>query len=178
MRLNRLIVSALVTAVMAGMIGCDRKPESPKTAAATGASLPASLFLTAAPADAKDVKDAKPSLKAGDKVVLTGRIGGSREPFVSGRAVFTLVDHRLKTCADDPDDTCKTPWDYCCEAPDDLNANMATVQVVNAEGQPIKAGLEGVNGLKPLAIVTVVGTVTQADKGNLLVSVDGIYAAK
>ncbi len=165
MRVNMLFVAAMMATVLVGSAGCDRKSESPKTAAA----LPSSLFLATAPADAKDVKDAKPTLKAGDKVVLSGRIGGSRAPFVEGRAVFTLVDHRLQTCADDPADTCTTPWDYCCEAPEVLNANMATVQVVNAEGQPLKAGLDGVHGLKPLAKVTVVGTVTQAEKGNLLV---------
>jgi hypothetical protein len=178
MRTNMLFVAAMMAAVLAGAAGCDRKSEGTKTAATPAAALPASLFLAAAPADAKDVKDVKPTLKAGDRVVLAGRIGGSRAPFVEGRAMFTLVDHRLQTCADDPADTCTTPWDYCCEAPDVLNANMATVQVVNAEGQPLKAGLEGVHGLKPLARVTVVGTVTQAEKGNLLIKADGIYVAQ
>jgi hypothetical protein len=178
MRMNMLFMAGIAATVVVGAPGCDRKSEGPKTAAAPAVGLPESLFLGAAPADAKDVKDAKPTLKAGDKVVLAGRIGGSRAPFVAGRAVFTLVDPRLPTCADDPADTCTTPWDYCCEAPEVLNANMATVQVVNAEGQPLKSGLEGVHGLKPLAKVTVVGTVTQADGKNLLVKADGIYVAQ
>jgi hypothetical protein len=174
----RVLMAVAVGAALMGLVGCDDKPAATKTAAAPGVVLPASLFLAGAPADAKDIKDAKPTLKAGDKVVLAGRIGGSREPFVSGRAVFTLVDPRLKTCADDPADTCKTPWDYCCEAPEDLNANMATVQVVGAEGQPLKTGLDGVHGLKPLAKVTVVGTVAKADSKNLLVRAEGIFVAE
>jgi hypothetical protein len=178
MRVNMLFVAAMVATAFVSAVGCDRKAETTKTAAAPAAALPESLFLAAAPADAKDVKDAKPTLKAGDKVVLAGRIGGSKAPFVAGRAVFTLVDPRLQTCADDPADTCTTPWDYCCEAPEVLNANMATVQVVNADGQPVKAGLEGVHGLKALAKVTVVGTVTQADGKNLLVKADGIYVVQ
>lgn len=176
--MRKFALLALTGGALFGLIGCDRKAESPKVAANPAVVLPAALFLAGAPADAKDIKDIKPSLKAGEKVVLSGRIGGSREPFVNGRAVFTLVDHRLKTCADDPDDTCKTPWDYCCEAPEDLNANMATVEVVSAEGQPLKTGLEGIHGLKPLSRVTVVGTVAQADSKNLLVKAEGIYVAE
>jgi hypothetical protein len=176
MRMSVWMTAVIVGAGFLTATGCDDKPAG-KTAATPGVVVPASLFLASAPAEAKNIKDVKPTLKSGDKVVLSGRIGGSREPFVTGRAVFTLVDPRLPTCADDPADTCKTPWDYCCEAPEDLNANMATVQVVGAEGQPLKTGLEGVHGLKPLAKVTVVGTVAQADSKNLLVKAEGVYVA-
>ncbi len=54
-------------------------------------------------------------------------------------------------------DTCKTPWDYCCEPREELTTNMATVRVLGPEGHPLKTSLQDVQGLKLLARVTVVG---------------------
>jgi hypothetical protein len=178
MGLRSLWCGVAAALVVIGMSGCENKAGTTAKAPAPAASFPPSLFLASAPADAKDIKDVKPTLKAGDKVAIMGRIGGGKEPFVNGRAMFTLVDKRVKACSDDPEDTCKTPWDYCCEAPEDLRANSATIQVLNSEGQPIKAGLDGVHGLKPLATITVVGTVANAEAGNLLVKAEGIYVAQ
>lgn len=175
-------VSIVVFALLgvAFFSACDRgKPAGPAASAGSSAvpgALPAGLFLGAAPADPKEIKDAKPTLKAGDRVVLVGRIGGSKEPFVAERAMFTLVDRRLKACGEGTAmDSCETPWDYCCEAREDITANSATVQVVGPDGQPIKAELNGVRGLKPLAIVTVVGTIAKAEGGSVVVSASGFF---
>src|SRR3954466_10961961 len=148
----RILTAAVALAVALAVPGCDRgKPaasSTPTNAAPVPGALPQGLFLATAPADAKNVKDAKSSLKPGDKVVLVGRIGGSEEPFVEERAIFTLVDRRLKTCDEGTDmATCKTPWDYCCDAREDIPANSATVQVAGPDGQPVKAELNGVRGL-------------------------------
>ena len=173
-----IVVPALI--LVAWLAACDEKKPiaaAPATRSApAAAALPPSLFLSAAPADAKDIKDAKGSAKVGDKIILVGRIGGSKEPFVAQRAVFTLVDKRLKACGEGTAmDSCETPWDYCCETREEITANSAAVQVVDAGGQPIKAELNGVNGLKLLATVTVVGTVVTAEAGNLVVRATGLY---
>ena len=176
----RILTVVFAIALVGTLSGCDQgKPTTPVSSAGSSAmpaTLSASLFLAAAPANPKDIKDAKPTLKAGDKVVLVGRIGGSDEPFVTERAIFTLVDRRLKACGEGTAmDSCKTPWDYCCEAREDITANSATVRVVGADGQPIKAELNGVKGLKPLATVTVVGTVATAEGENVVINVSGLY---
>lgn len=171
-----LMLAAALTACDQSKPAAGPAPAAPKATTAAAPTLPASLFLAAAPADAKDVKDAKPTLKAGDKVVLVGRVGGSDEPFVAQRAVFTLVDRRLKACGEgNPDDKCQTPWDYCCESRTDITANSATVQVVGTDGQPVKAELNGQKGLKPLATVTVVGTVTTAEGENFVITASGLF---
>jgi hypothetical protein len=176
----RLVSTALVLTFISTLIACEREAppaaNPPAKSAAVPAALPSALFLAAAPADPKDIKDAKPALKAGDKVVLVGRIGGSVEPFVAERAIFTLVDRRMLACGEDsPDDTCPTPWDFCCEPRKDLTANSVTIQVVGPDAQPIKAELNGVRGLKPLATVTVVGVVTKAEGEGLVVSATQFY---
>ena len=46
-------------------------------------------------------------------VVIVGRIGGSENPWVDGRAAFSIVDPSLKSCAEVGLDNCPKPWDYC-----------------------------------------------------------------
>lgn len=166
----------LALALAAGGVACSGKDESAKAAKPAAVTVPDSVFVAAAPADAKDVKAAKPTLKKGDKVTVVGRIGGSVKPFVAERAIFTLADKGLKACGEDnADDKCKTPWDFCCDPRDVITANTLTVQVVDAEGKPLKTGLDGVKGLKPLATVTVTGTVVSAEGGTVVINASGLH---
>lgn len=174
-RLFALPVLAL--ALAAGGVACGGKDE-PKLATPAkpaAVTVPDSVFVAAAPADAKDVKAAKSTLKKGDKVTLVGRIGGSAKPFVAERAIFTLADKAMKACNENPDDKCKTPWDFCCDPRDVITANTVTIQVVDADGKPFKTGLDGVKGLKPLATVTVTGTVSSAEGGNVVINASGMH---
>ncbi len=172
---HSLIASVIVsTALMLGNVaGCGKEPATPVATAA----LPAGLFLAAAPVDAMNLHEAKQSAVQGSTVVLHGRIGGAEEPFAKGRAVFTLVDTGVKSCADMGDeDHCPTPWDYCCEPRDNLRTNSATIQIVDADGRLIKSDIKGVRGLKPLADVTVVGTVAQVDaSGVFIINATGMF---
>lgn len=182
-RLRSLVI--LVSAAIAVLAGCDsgssaNKPASPAPPASPKVALPPTLFAATAPADAKAVGASKPTAKKGEQVVLTGRIGGSSEPFVAERAIFTLVDLSLASCAAMGDkDHCATPWDYCCEAPESLTKNTATIRVVDATGAPLKLNLNGAGDLKPLAEITVAGTIAEADGKNLLiVNAERIYVKK
>ena len=71
--------------------------------------------------------------------------------------------------------SCKTPWDYCCDPREVITANSAVIQLVGTDGQPLKAGLDGVRGLKPQATVTVVGTVAKAEGQNLVINASGLF---
>ncbi len=171
----RATVTALVVAMAAVLAGCgDGAKEAAAPVPPTGggpapvagggaaapAALPADLFATAAPAGAKGVLAVKKEAKEGETVVLRGKVGGSVAPFLAGRAVLSIVDtDGMVSCEAMPDDACPTPWDYCCEEPNRLAEGSATVQVVGADGRPLKAPLEGAGGLKPLRIVVVEGVV-------------------
>ncbi len=176
-------ITVVLLALTLSAIACEEKSKpaagSAPSSPASASTIPAGLFLATEPAGAANVKDAKPGAKVGDKVTLVGRIGGSVEPFVDGRAIFTIVDPRIKACREESkDDTCETPWDYCCEPREQLTASMATVRITGADGQPLKTGLKDAQGLKPLARVTVVGTVAEAEGGNLVVNASGLFVAK
>ena len=172
-----LIAVAVLASAGVLVVGCDDPAPTPSTSSqatpAAAEALPAGLVLTQAPADAQDVLALK-GAKPGDEVVLRGKVGGRVEPFVEGRAVFQVVDASIKSCKDMPDDHCETPWDYCCEP--DVNQKSASVQVVGADGKPLRTGLKGVGGLQPLSEVTIKGTVVQAgEAGPVLVNATGIH---
>src|SRR5262245_464519 len=96
-----IIVSVGIAAL--AISGCE-KSSAPKTETHSAASepagppLPAGMVLTAAPADARNVVEAKDKAKAGDEVIVQGVIGGRVQPFVEERAIFQLVDTSLPMC--------------------------------------------------------------------------------
>lgn len=143
--MQRIIPAALCTLAM---VSCTDSAPDP---AAAGA--PAAWLLAETPADARTVAEIKPTATEGDPVVMRARIGGRRDPMTPGTPVFVVVDPGLPSCADIPGDNCPTPWDYCCEPRESLNANTATVQLVDTDADPIAAGLQ------PLDEIIIVGTV-------------------
>ena len=170
-------------ALIAFAAGCEDRtvappsPSTPQAQAAAAETLPAGFVLAEAPAGAKEVVAVKKEAKVGDEVIVRGRVGGSVSPFVEGRASLQLIDTSLKACGEgNPADTCKTPWDFCCEEPKEIAAHSASIQVVGADGKPLRAGLRGVDGLKPLSEVIVKGTVAKgSDSANLIVNATGIH---
>ncbi len=152
----------------------------PMTLAASGLfiprdGLPAGILLDKAPDAAPDVADAKKGLKKGDTVVLKGRIGGSKSPFVKERAVFTVVGRGIKACNEIPGDTCKFPWDYCCDPRDQILANSATIQIVDAKGAPLRTDIKGRWEIKELSELIVVGTVAEVRGDAIVVNATGVH---
>ena len=128
------------------------------------------------PKSALSLIDVKTGAQTGDQVVFLARIGGRLDPFVENRAVFFVADPSLATCNEVEDDGCKTPWDYCCEPRDVLLKHMATVQIVDENGQPMKVSLIDEHGLAPERTVYVTGTVHRMDEaGSFVVNAESIH---
>ena len=110
-----LMIAALVSAGPA-IVGCERK--TPDTSGRSTASapkkvvaLPPGLFASATPAKARSVAEVKAHANASGEVVVRGRIGGRRQPFIDGVAMFLLADTSMKLCSELHGDGCPTPWD-------------------------------------------------------------------
>lgn len=169
-------------ALAAGTVGgCDRGEEpaaslsgSPTSAAA---ALPAGLFLAQSPsADVVDVAEVVAEGQDGQSVAVRGLIGGRRDPFVANRAVMLLTDVNTTTCHAAGDTGCPTPWDYCCVPREQLQGKTLSVQVSDADGQPLRASLHGVAGLEPSATVVVQGIVRRdGDSGTTALHASGIH---
>ena len=150
---------------------------STESAPKPAASGPLSAFIApAAPADAKPVLAIRKNAAAGAEVSVVGRA----KDFVSGRAAFTLIDSSLRACSDEGDpmqDSCETPWDYCCIDPEEVGAACATVELRDASGV-IKSELKGVSGLDHLDTVDVNGVLEKDSAGNLTVVAKSFHVQK
>jgi len=163
-------IRAVLAVAVAFAVLCSVGPSEAQQA---GASLPPDLFVKEAPMAAVAVGEARKAVQEGQTVVMRGRIGGLPQPFAEKHAIFVLSDLRLLPCTDG----CTTAWDYCCTPKDQILANVATVQVVDGKGRPIKVGMKGINGLKPMSEVIVKGTVIKKSKDLLMVNAHNIYVS-
>ncbi|MHC4975534.1 MAG: hypothetical protein ACYTF7_02875 [Planctomycetota bacterium] len=172
MILNRIFVATGLSIVLVSMPACRESGSAAQ--AGTDESTPA-WILASSPDDVQSVVDAKDSAQEGDIIVLRGRIGGRKNPLSDGSPVFTLMDLSLPYCGQVAEDSCSTPWDYCCEPPEIIAANSATIQIVDENNQPVSTSLLAA-GLGPLDEVVVVGRAGPRPNGIVLaIRSAGVY---
>ena len=175
MKLTTLLL-AFATAVT--LSSCGDKKDTSSTDTSTESSSPLqALILNQAPEGAIEIAAVKKTAKEGDTVTINGKVIGRKDPFVDGRAMVMLGDpHVITSCDLNHDDACPTPWDVCCDDPDDIKASTLTVQVLDTDGKLVKKGLKGLSGLKELSHLLVTGTVAEGSTAdNMLINATGIY---
>lgn len=151
------IISLLAGVIL--MAGCGEKEQSIQT---LEVEIPPVFVTDPILGTPVPIPEARIKLSAGDEVVLSGLVMGVPHPFVEGRGVFVLGDEgTLTPCDLNAGDTCKMPWDACCDPAEVRMAGTATIQVLGEDGKPIRTGLKGVHGLVELSRVTVSGTVAR-----------------
>jgi len=134
------------------------------SAAESAANLPDGLLAADAPVDAVDVVAARTAIEPGATITVRGVIGGRPKPIADQRAIFTIIDRNL-VC----DTACGKGWSGCGNGPEALKAGTATVQIVDTDGKPLAATIEGANGLVPGATVVIRGIVAATSNANLLI---------
>jgi len=174
---TRLITAAAFAACTLLLTGCDSGQDAASDAtdgATASAALPDGIILDAAPEGAKSVSELKASAEEGDEVVVRVIVGGRMDPIVEGRASAIAIDAAVDNACTGDDDHCKTPWDYCCTPKEELNANMATVQIVDEKGRVVAADLS--EHFQPLSTLVVKGVVGPRPDANVLpINASGIY---
>ncbi len=136
-------------------------------AAAMAQDLPESHRLKAMPQDAAELAQAIKSVKAGESVVLRGRVANADDAFVAGRAEFVLVDDAAAAGV-----MRESGGEMVAACP--LKAeNRAVVRLVDSKGAALSYSVKGRSGLKAGAEVFVVGKVASGREGETLMVVDG-----
>ncbi|MBI4961793.1 MAG: hypothetical protein HY913_00815 [Desulfomonile tiedjei] len=169
--MTRLISGAISLAIMFSALMATSLADKAAAAGPVKAGLPAELFIAAAPPNAIDVGDARKSAVEGKPIVVRGQVGGLAKPFADKYAMFVVCDKRLAVCPSG----CANPTDFCSVPREQLMANLATIQVVDQKGLPLKLPLQGLNGLRPLSEVVIQGTVAKTDNNVLIVNAHNIY---
>mgnify|MGYP006979174089 CR=1 FL=1 len=177
-----ILKCTVIMIVSATLIGCTSEKNSTTSNgsveqpdAAVADSSP--YLLLAEPKDPAGVIRVRDEAANDDEVLIVGCIGGSSNPWIEGRAAFTIVDLSLKSCNDTLDDRCPTPWDYCCET-DKLPTSGALVKFVDDSDRVLKADPKTLFGVKELSTVIIKGSAQRDDANNLTVLASGIFVKK
>lgn len=177
----KMKTTCLILATAALLASCGKKEESVTSPTVSAPSAALSAVLAASPAgEPKVIHLIRTTAKPGDEITISGKIMGNEKPFVEGRAAFILGDPEVLTaCNEDPADKCSTPWDACCDSPEDKKRGIATIQIVGADGRVLKEPVEGVGGLTNLATVTVTGKVAEGSSVDaLIINAQAIRSSK
>lgn len=171
-----------VSALLFLFLGCSenssvRSPSQNIDSTAVSPIDGSSFLLSSEPSESHDILTVRARAEDGDEIVIAGRIGGSVNPWIEGRAAFSIVDASLKACSDIPGDQCDKPWDYCCETPK-LSTATALVKVVNDAGELVQADARELLAVKELSSVIIRGKAQRDDSGNLTVLAHGVYVKK
>ena len=161
----------LATAML--MFGCSREQNVQSTSPGEVASGD-KYVLASEPQDAQGVIHVRQNAQDEQAVVVVGRIGGSANPWVEGKAAFSIVDLSLRACSDIEGDTCEMPWDYCCET-DLLPKATVLVKVVDDSGILVAVDARELLQVKELQTVVVEGKAKRDEAGNLTVAAGGVY---
>ncbi|MCH7229081.1 hypothetical protein [Haloferula sp. A504] len=168
--MKKMKYTALFLAAFAAA-SCEKSSTVDVDPPETGPSAALTAVIEAAPdGEASPIHMARQTIQPGDKVTVSGQVMGNEHPFVEGRAAFILGDPAVLTpCNEKPDDGCETPWDACCDTPEDKKRGTATIQIVDADGRVLKESIEGVGGIGNLAKLIVSGTVAEGSSTDALV---------
>ena len=173
-----LVLLGLVSSLL--LAGCAPSTSPSNTAAVQ--TIPeaekAKYLLATEPAGAKGILAVRKEIKDGGDVLIVGRVGGSLKPLVAGRAAFTIVDLSLTPCNEKAGDECPTPWDYCCDAPDEIAKASAMIKFVDEQGKTLQHDAGDLLGVKPLQTVVVRGKAKRDEDGNLTVVATGLYVRR
>jgi hypothetical protein len=164
------------------LVGCSQptaerhdSATSPSGGVAQGEG--ARFLLDQEPAGAAAVIQVREEAVDGDEITLVGRIGGSVNPWIAGRAAFSVVDESIKACSDIPGDGCPTPWDYCCQT-HLLPTATALVKIVDEHGELVNADAPDLLNVTELSTVVVQGKAERDDAGNLAILARGVFVKK
>jgi hypothetical protein len=170
------VAAVLLVFSMVVLMGCRKSGDGPS--AVSDASLPASLFLAAAPEGVTPIAALKASAREGDAVTVKAVVGGRKNAFVANRAVMTVIDASLENPCVATDDHCPTPWDYCCTPADELLPQMASIQILGSDDRPLAIDLNKLDPFKPLNTLVIQGTVgPRADNATLVIHATGFFVA-
>ena len=174
--MHRIVLILIIAAAVCLLTACGEGTTSSNEPSLNANEQPAWLLMNA-PTNPSGIGEVKKTVKAGEKVVLRGIIGGRVDAMSSDSALFVLMDTGLENDCISEGDHCATPWDYCCASPELLTANNATVQLVDESGAPIMIDLR-TKGISPLDTVIIAGVVGPRPTGDvLMVKATSIYKA-
>lgn len=162
--ISKLYVSLSLLTVLAA---CGAKQaDTPNDVAPTGTD---ALTLATDPGAAISVLQAK---EAGAKkgVVIEGRVYDLTKDW----AMMKVMEVSMDYCGEvNKEEKCPTPWDYCCDTPEDRAANSLLVKAVDDKGETLE--VPAMPGMRLIDKVKITGELTKDEHGNFVLLAKGIF---
>lgn len=174
--LNSTGAIGLALLLLAAVSGCGE--QSVQATSKTGDSHPSidksKYILSAEPDGAVGVMIAREDSQDQDDIVLVGRIGGRKNPWIEGRSAFMLIDASMSVVADGKEtEEGQICMDDCCAS---LRAECTTlVKIVDDQGKPLAVDTRELLDVKENDMVVVKGKVQRDDEGTFTVAASGVY---
>ena len=174
MKIDILTILLSLSALVAST-GCGSASGTASSEPSPAANIDGTQYtLSDEPDGAVGVIAARESSKDGDPLVLVGRIGGAANPWIDGRAAFTLLDASMSVVAEGED---SAEGELCmgdCCATERLECTTL-VKVVDAQGQLVPVDSRKLFGLKESDMVVVKGTAKKDKSGNFVMLANGVF---
>ncbi len=135
-------------------------------------------LLSEEPAGAMGVIEAREKTQNDEPVVLVARIGGSKTPWIDGRAAFMVIDAGMILVADGTDaaegEIC---LDSCCAS---LLTDCTTlVKIVDAEGKVVPVDARQMLKADVNDMIVIRGKITRdEEQGTFAVLADGVHVRR
>lgn len=135
-------------------------------------------ILTEEPDGATGVIAARKDAQDGDEIVLLGRIGGSKKPWIDGRSAFMLIDASRMVVGDGEESAeGELCLDDCCAS---LRAECTTlVKIVDEKGSVLSIDARDLLQAQVNDLVVVRGHVERdEEQGSFVVIADGVHVRR
>jgi hypothetical protein len=177
MKTNVLVALVSATAI-ALYSGCGTAPAPSSTPTVMEVSIDGSKYeLSDEPGGAVGVIAARESAEDGVPLVLVGRIGGATNPWIEGRAAFTVLDASMSVVAEsEGSDEGEICMGDCC-ATERLDCTTL-VKVVDEQGQLVPVDARKLLGLNESDMVVIQGTAQKDKSGNFVMLAKGVFIRK
>lgn len=174
MRLFQLNILVALTGLV-GVVGCGSASDTASPVTNTSVNVDASQFqLAEEPDGAVGVIAARESAEDGAPIILVGRVGGSANPWIDGRAAFTLLDASMSVVDEGKDsgegELCTGD---CCAL--ERQSCTTLVKVVDSQGKLVPVDSRELLGLKESDMVVVKGTAQKDKTGNFVMLASGVF---
>ena len=158
--------------------GCGAASDPEADAVNQSVSVDSSKYvLMEEPEEAVGIIEARESASDGDPLVVVGRIGGTTNPWVEGRAAFTLLDASILLVAEGAEcgegELCSGD---CCAA-ERAHATML-VKITDPAGRVLAVDARRLLGLADNDMVVVRGTASKDTSGNVALIADGVFVRR
>lgn len=172
------ISQILLLTFAAALTGCGGSSMPETAVSATTAAINGEKFLLSdEPDGAIGVIEARDTAEDGQPVVIVGRIGGAENPWIEGRAAFTLLDASMTLVADGAESEAgEICLDDCCA--EERGKCTTLVKVVDADGKLVAADSRKLLGVAEADTVVVQGTASKDESGNFTVQAQGVFVRR